>query len=76
MFIQLRLSQAAKEDKIPSLAQKSMIKHNDYLVNQSIGVNEEKTEVIKDHDKISQIVKGLQRPAYEVINAAPVPEAT
>ena len=37
---------------------------------------EAKTEVIKDHDKISQIVKGLQRPAYEVINAAPVPEAT
>ena len=37
---------------------------------------EAKTEVIKDYDEISQIVKGLQRPAYEVINAAPVPEAT
>ena len=54
MFIQLRLSQAAKEDKIPSLAQKSMIKHNDYLVNQSIGVNEEKTEVIKDKTAFSK----------------------
>ena len=54
MFIQLRLSQAAKEDKIPSLAQKSMIKHNDYLVNQGIGVNEEKTEVIKDKTAFSK----------------------
>ena len=54
MFIQLRLSPAAKEDKIPSLAQKSMIKHNDYLVNQGIGVNEEKTEVIKDKTAFSK----------------------
>ena len=54
MFVQLRLSQAAKEDKIPSLAQKSIIKHNDYLVNQGVGVVEENTEVIKDRTAFSK----------------------
>ena len=54
MFVQLRLSQAAKEDKNPSLAQKSIIKHNDYLVNEGIGVNEPRTEVVKDKTAFSK----------------------
>ena len=54
MFVQLRLSQAAKEDKNPSLAQKSIIKHNDYLVNEEIGVIEPRTEVVKDKTAFSK----------------------
>ena len=54
MFVQLRLSQAAKEDKNPALAQKSIIKHNDYLVNEGIGVNEPRTEVVKDETAFSK----------------------
>ena len=54
MFVQLRLSQAAKEDKNPSLAQKSIIEHNDYLVNEEIGVIEPRTEVVKDKTAFSK----------------------
>ena len=54
MFVQLRLSQAAKEDKNPSLAPKSLIKHNDYLVNEEIGVIEPRTEVVKDKTAFSK----------------------
>ena len=44
----MRLSQAAKEDK------KSIIKHNDYLVNEGIGVVEPRTEVVKDKRAFSK----------------------
>ena len=49
------VSQAAKEDKIPFLAQKNIIKHNDYLVNnEGMGVVEENTEVTKDKTAFSK----------------------
>ena len=52
MFLQLRLSQAAKEDKNSSLGQK--IKDNDYLVKEGIRVIEPSTEVLKDKAAFSK----------------------
>ena len=54
MFLQLRLSQAAKEDKNSTLAQKSIIKDNDYLVNEGMGAVEPRTEVVKDKTAFSK----------------------
>ena len=47
------VSQAAKEDKIPSLEEKKIIEHNDHLVNEGMVVVAEKTEAIKDKTAFS-----------------------